>query len=242
MSSSPLWSWEVWALEIFAELPNFSHLASLDVSSYLSRFVKVCALSTKASISFEIYLQNWWHILSNNPTGVRPLLKVHLILESKVHLKSRLSGWPHCMMSFLLFRLNNREGQDDFIFAFLCHMYFVSHNVFFIWNYLLKYNTLTYPQSSVKVKVAQLSWTLWDLMVYTVHGIVQARILEWVASPFSRGSSPPRDQTWVSHIADQLSHQWSPLLSVPSINLLITCSAREGNPERIWYRTGNFWW
>ena len=35
-------------------------------------------------------------------------------------------------------------------------------------------------------------------MDYTVHGILQARILEWVAFPFSRGSSQPRDQTQVS--------------------------------------------
>ena len=35
----------------------------------------------------------------------------------------------------------------------------------------------------------------------TVHGILQARILEWVAFPFSRESSQPRDQTQVSHIA-----------------------------------------
>ena len=34
-----------------------------------------------------------------------------------------------------------------------------------------------------------------------VNGILQARILEWVAIPFSRGSSWPRDCTWVSHIA-----------------------------------------
>ena len=34
-------------------------------------------------------------------------------------------------------------------------------------------------------------------MDYTVHGILQARILEWVASPFSTGSSQPRDQTQV---------------------------------------------
>ena len=33
-----------------------------------------------------------------------------------------------------------------------------------------------------------------------VHGILQARILDWVAFPFSRGSSQPRDQTQVSHI------------------------------------------
>ena len=35
----------------------------------------------------------------------------------------------------------------------------------------------------------------------SVHGILQARILEWVAISFSRGSSWPRVQTWVSHIA-----------------------------------------
>ena len=35
----------------------------------------------------------------------------------------------------------------------------------------------------------------------SVHGILQARILEWVAMPFSRGSSPPRDQTRVSSIS-----------------------------------------
>ena len=38
-----------------------------------------------------------------------------------------------------------------------------------------------------------------DPIDYTVHGILQARILEWVAIPFSRGSSQPRDQTQVSH-------------------------------------------
>ena len=35
----------------------------------------------------------------------------------------------------------------------------------------------------------------------SVHGILQAKILEWVALPYSRGSSWPRDQTWVSHFA-----------------------------------------
>ena len=43
------------------------------------------------------------------------------------------------------------------------------------------------------VKVAQLCPTLHDPIDYTVHGILQARILEWVAFPFSRGSSQPKD-------------------------------------------------
>ena len=40
--------------------------------------------------------------------------------------------------------------------------------------------------------------TLCDTMDYTVHGILQAGILEWGAFPFSRGSSQPRDRTQVS--------------------------------------------
>ena len=67
----------------------------------------------------------------------------------------------------------------------------------------------------VKVKVAQSCQTLFDPVDYTVHGILQARIPEWVAFPFSRGSSQPRDRTQVSHIAGilyQLSHKGSPQL------------------------------
>ena len=52
----------------------------------------------------------------------------------------------------------------------------------------------------VKVKVAQLCLTFCDPVDYTVPGILQARILEWVAFPFSRGSSQPRDQTQVFRI------------------------------------------
>ena len=47
-----------------------------------------------------------------------------------------------------------------------------------------------YTQSNnVKVKVTQSCPTLRDPMDCTVHGILQARILEWVVFPFSRGSS-----------------------------------------------------
>ena len=48
------------------------------------------------------------------------------------------------------------------------------------------------------MKVIQSCLTLWDPMDCTVHGILQARILEWVAFPFSRGTSQPKDQTQVS--------------------------------------------
>ena len=65
----------------------------------------------------------------------------------------------------------------------------------------------------LKVKVTQSCLTLCHPMCYTAHGILQARILEWIAFPFCRGSSQPRDLTWVSHIVGKcfshLSHQGS---------------------------------
>ena len=44
---------------------------------------------------------------------------------------------------------------------------------------------------------------------YIVHGILQARILEWVDFLFSRGSSQPRDWTQVFHIAGRLCTNWA---------------------------------
>ena len=64
--------------------------------------------------------------------------------------------------------------------------------------------------AQMKVKVIQSCLTLCDPMDYTVHGILQARILEWVAFPFSSiRSSQPRDQTQVSHIAGGFLTGWA---------------------------------
>ena len=60
-----------------------------------------------------------------------------------------------------------------------------------------------------EVKVAQLCPTLCDPKDVTVHGILQARILGWVAFPFSRGSSQTRDRTQVSHIAGRFFTSWA---------------------------------
>ena len=46
-------------------------------------------------------------------------------------------------------------------------------------------------------------------MDYTVNGILQARIPEWVAILLSRGSSQLRDQTQVSHISGRLFTSWA---------------------------------
>ena len=60
-------------------------------------------------------------------------------------------------------------------------------------------------RSDSESDVAQSRPTLCIPMDYTVHRILQARILEWVVGPFSKGSSQPRDGTQVSRIAEPSS-------------------------------------
>ena len=66
----------------------------------------------------------------------------------------------------------------------------------------------------MKVKVTQSCLTLCDLMDYTVLGILQARILERVAVPFSKGVFPTQGSNLgllhCRQIIYQLSHQGSP--------------------------------
>ena len=66
----------------------------------------------------------------------------------------------------------------------------------------------------VCVLVTQLCPTLIDPMDHrppgsSVHGILQARIQEWVAIPFCRGSSPSRDRTWIVSIAGRFFTNWA---------------------------------
>ena len=61
---------------------------------------------------------------------------------------------------------------------------------------------------------AQLCPTLCDPMDYSlpgssVHEIFQAVVLEWIAISFPRGSSQPRDRTWVSRIVDRRFTVWA---------------------------------
>ena len=83
-------------------------------------------------------------------------------------------------------------------------------------NYVLKRLLLLpfYLFSPSWNEVAQSFRTLWDPMGCSppgssVHGILQARILEWVAIFFTRESSQPRDQTQVSRIAGRCFNLWA---------------------------------
>ena len=69
-------------------------------------------------------------------------------------------------------------------------------------------------QTNSLSEIAQLCPTLCDpmdcrLSGSSIHGIFQARVLEWVAISFSRGSSQPRNQTWVSRIAGRRFTVWA---------------------------------
>ena len=59
------------------------------------------------------------------------------------------------------------------------------------------------------MKVTQSYLTLCNSMNYTVCGILQTRILEWVAFPFFRESSQNRDRTQVSRIAGGFFTTWA---------------------------------
>ena len=57
--------------------------------------------------------------------------------------------------------------------------------------------------SKLKMEVTQLCPSLWDPVDYTIHGILQARILEWVAIPSSRGFYQSRGRTPVSRFSKE---------------------------------------
>ena len=121
---------------------------------------------------------------------------------------------PFCTAHTLLYILLNvmwkpgweeNSGENGYMYVALL----------FTWNYHNIVNRLW--NEKPKVLVAQSCLTLCNPMDCSppgssVHGISQARILEWVAMPFSRGSSWPRDRTHVSCIAGtgrQIPYHWA---------------------------------
>ena len=92
-------------------------------------------------------------------------------------------------------------------------MYMFTFSIFSSYPLFLTQMEL-YHTFCVCVLVTQLCPTVCDLMDWSppgssVHGILQARILEWVAIPFSRGSSWPRGQTWISCTAGRFFTIWA---------------------------------
>ena len=130
------------------------------------------------------------------------------ILNSFLCSEPGTSPWGHSGFSLLRFGVSESHLQFSWL----------RHSFFFFLNLCIKGTFQTQKRivsffvpivQKVKVKVAQLCPTLCDPMDYRVHGILQARILQWVAFPFSRGSSQPRDWTQVSHIIGTFSTSWA---------------------------------
>ena len=89
----------------------------------------------------------------------------------------------------------------------------------------------------VSVSVTQSCLTLCDCMDCSppgssVHGVLQARILEWVAIPFSRGSSQPRDWMQASSVAGRWFTSWA-TREAPSIIhiVLVVCVCQSQSPS-----------
>ena len=91
----------------------------------------------------------------------------------------------------------------------------VSKVMSLLFNMLSRLVTDFLPRSyESESEVAQSCLTLCDSMDCSlpdssVHGIFQAIVLEWIAISFSRGSSRPRDRTWVSRIVDKHFTVWA---------------------------------
>ena len=111
-------------------------------------------------------------------------------------------------ISWSLFKIMSLESvmlSNHLILILLSHMHT---------SRLLSTFTSYHQVLFVCVLVAQSCLTLCDPMDHcpwgsSVHGIFQARILEWVVISFSRGSPQPRDWTQVSCIADRLFTFWA---------------------------------
>ena len=97
-------------------------------------------------------------------------------------------------------RMRRDTDRDWSVFWVVFYFVLLLVSNFNIYRYILFFKFF----SSISCSVAQSCPTLWDPMNppgSSVHGIFQARMLEWVAISFSKGSSHTRDQTHVSCIS-----------------------------------------
>ena len=131
--------------------------------------------------------------------------EIHL-LTSLWHVAGKSGSWFEWSMKFI-----NSKSKQWWVIA-------VQTLALVLFSLFL----LIFINTSLKVKVAQSCPTLCDRMNYIVHGILQARILEWVAYPFSSGSSWPRNQTGVSRIAGRFFTNWAMREDPVISNLQIT--------------------
>ena len=130
------------------------------------------------------------------------------------------------------------QFMNTFLAQIQLHLHFSSRNVLLNDSYFSRTVLSAVNKNSIQwSEVTQSHPTLCNPMDYSqpgfsMHEILQARILEWVAISFSRGSSQPRDQTWVSYIAGRLLTVWATskshkkfckFLSLQTLHWVYTC-------------------
>ena len=129
---------------------------------------------------------------------------------------------------------------------------FVWNLNFEYWNFNAVVTVFVLKCMKMKVFVTQSCPALCDPIVWSqpgssAHGIFQARILEWVAISFSRGSSQTRDQSWVSCIADRLFPIWATREALNPIGKQCKAQALESSHPRVreleqWYKGPETHW
>ena len=144
------------------------------------------------------------------------------------------------ILRYLFDSTMTRLRRLDCIHSYLaiCHVFF--HQIWkSIWGSPNIKRDLVYAWRS-EVKVTQLCPTPCNSMDYSspgssVHGIFQARTLEWVVVPFSRGSFQPRDQSYVSHTASRFFTVWA-TRETQEHELVAYPFSRGSFPPRNWTR------
>ena len=128
-------------------------------------------------------------------------------------------GFPICfvILEIAIKYLNCTESAKEITSALLqlpSLLWFLSLKYFYLHGNKFFKVKLVFCVCVCVCEVAQLCLTLCDPMVYSlpgssVHGILQARVLDWVAISFSRGSSRPMDQAQVSCLASRRFTVWA---------------------------------
>ena len=134
----------------------------------------------------------------------------------------RQSYYIYCSVSLILFKLNNAvcthfpsSWEGVFSLSNGCPEFFPhKRSVTYLTNpYWSTLGSLQFPAvgGGLVAKLYPTLETPWTLNTPGpfVHEIFQARILEWVAISFSKGSSQPRNQTQVSYIAGRFFPNWA---------------------------------
>ena len=184
----------------FSQVPDnhwsFSHHHSLVFSRMSLAGILLCVAFSEWLLSVSYVLLSFLHVFV-----------VFFLLLNNIPLHD-VPQFTHLVTSkfcFFFFAVMNKTATKNLHAGFGVNISFNS----FEWIPKRKIDGLYGKTIFSFVTVTQLCLTLCNPKDYTIHGILQARMLEWVAIPFSRGSSQPRDQTQVSCIAGGFLTSWA---------------------------------